>query len=79
MPIVRHGYSDNRAQRRAEYDSRRHRLTRVLLKPEVEAGLHKCARCGNQIKPGQAWDLDHSNDRTGYLGPSHAGCNRSRL
>jgi hypothetical protein len=43
----------------------------------VEAGSVICARCGRLIQPGQAWDLDHDDlDRTQYLGPSHAKCNR---
>ena len=78
MPILRHGYNDNSAKRRAEYDSRQHRLTRARLKPYADAGLLTCARCGETIRPGDKWDLDHSNDREVYLGASHAGCNRSR-
>jgi hypothetical protein len=35
----------------------------------------KCARCQRLILPGQEWVLDHTDDRKGYLGPSHATCN----
>ena len=36
-----------------------------------------CARCGRPIGPGQGWALDHTDDRAGYLGPSHTRCNNS--
>jgi hypothetical protein len=36
-----------------------------------------CARCRRPIIPGTHFDLDHTDDRTGYLGPSHRRCNRS--
>jgi hypothetical protein len=39
--------------------------------------LTACTRCGRQIEPGQLWDLDHTDDRSGYLGPAHRSCNRS--
>ena len=29
-----------------------------------------CCRCGQLIEPGQAWHLDHRDDRRGYLGPA---------
>jgi hypothetical protein len=61
-----------------------HQRRRKMLAPLVAAGLMKCARCGVRILPNQPWDLDHTDDRTGYLGPSHrfardclAGGNRS--
>lgn len=61
-----------------------HRILRAQLAPLVAAGLAKCARCGETILAGQAFDLDHTDDRRGYLGPSHrfardckAGGNRS--
>lgn len=34
-----------------------------------------CARCGGLIAPGSRWDLDHAEERDGYLGPSHQSCN----
>jgi len=57
---------------------RTHRAIRKQLAPIVRAGLAVCARCGERIAPGEAWDLDHDDaDRSRYLGPSHAGCNRA--
>jgi hypothetical protein len=63
---------------------RAHRALRAQMAPVVAAGLARCARCGERIAAGIAWDLDHTNDRRGYLGPSHrfakdckAGGNRS--
>ena len=53
-----------------------HEKKRAALEPIVLAGGVACARCGQAILPHQAWDLDHSPDRTAYLGPSHVWCNR---
>lgn len=36
-----------------------------------------CGRCEGHIQPGQPFHLDHSDDRTGYIGPSHPHCNMS--
>jgi hypothetical protein len=35
-------------------------------------------KMGGFILPGQFWDLDHTDDGRGYLGPSHRECNRAR-
>jgi hypothetical protein len=54
-----------------------HDRLRARWKPKVERGLVDCARCGRRILPGDTWALDHTEDRTDYLGPSHAACNNS--
>lgn len=54
-----------------------HQSERADWKRKVDAGGVLCARCGFPIEPGEAWDLDHTDDRSGYLGPSHASCNRA--
>jgi len=55
-----------------------HQRTRARLNLDVQAGLTKCARCGNPIAPNTAWHLDHADeDRGTYLGPAHAFCNDS--
>lgn len=36
-----------------------------------------CARCGGPMHHGEPVHLDHTDDRTGYLGLSHASCNCS--
>ena len=58
------------------YDTHHDRL-RNQWAPRVATGTVACARCGQPIRPGQTWALDHSDDRTHYLGPSHAHCNNS--
>lgn len=55
-----------------------HRRLREVLAPQVERGGTLCARCGNRILPGEAWDLGHDDvDRSRYSGPEHARCNRA--
>ena len=53
-----------------------HKAARARMKPEVDAGLAHCTRCGRWIDPAQPWDADHTEDRTGYIGPAHRSCNR---
>jgi hypothetical protein len=52
-----------------------HYRRRDALKRRVESGLETCARCQLPILPGDEWALDHTDDREGYLGPSHKICN----
>ena len=60
----------------ARYWNSRHRGLRAQLVPFVEAGLARCARCGEPIEPGSRWHLGHDDlDPSRYNGPEHAWCN----
>jgi hypothetical protein len=52
-----------------------HQAERKRWEPVVEAGYAVCVRCRLPILPGSRWHLDHRDDKLGYLGVSHAGCN----
>jgi hypothetical protein len=54
-----------------------HKHRRAAWAPRVAGGRVHCARCGKLIAPHDDWDLDHRDDRSGYLGPSHRSCNRA--
>lgn len=54
---------------------RAHRQTRAGYVPVVHLGIVDCARCGKPIEPTDRWHLDHTDDGTTYLGPSHVACN----
>jgi hypothetical protein len=45
----------------------------------VEAGMVRCARCGELIKPGEPFDLGHvdGSGKTLYSGIEHRKCNRA--
>ncbi len=46
---------------------------RVKAERPLQVGK-PCARCGWPMERGQRLFLDHTDDRTGYLGWSHAKC-----
>jgi len=52
-----------------------HVRERERWQPKVERGEVNCARCGQPIPADAEWALDHNEERTGYLGPSHKFCN----
>ncbi|HEU5206276.1 MAG TPA: hypothetical protein VFT94_01585 [Gaiellaceae bacterium] len=62
--------------RRQRYGSG-HQRSRAAVAVAVEQGRALCSRCGELIEPGTPWDLDHDDNGNGYLGPSHARCNRA--
>mgnify|MGYP000889791946 CR=1 FL=1 len=37
-----------------------------------------CTVCGRVVTAAMAWDLDHTDDGAGYLGPAHRSCNRTK-
>lgn len=55
-----------------------HDRERARWKVKVARGTVRCVRCGELIRVGDDWDLGHSDDRTSWTGPEHAGrCNRA--
>lgn len=54
---------------------REHEAERAKWGPIIATGTVHCVRCGELIEPGAKWHPDHTDDRTGYLGPAHARCN----
>src|SRR6266702_1480996 len=66
------------AKWRAWKKSHQYGYDHVLLRRELLAELQDgdpCARCGESMFRTQTLHLDHTDDRTGYLGLSHAECN----
>lgn len=58
-----------------------HRKERARLAPLVASGQAVCCELicvmpSRYIAPGSDWDLAHDRRTGGYLGPSHAKCNR---
>jgi hypothetical protein len=53
-----------------------HQRMRARLASLVDSGGAFCVLCGLPIKAGAPWDLAHTDDRRGWLGPAHAVCNR---
>lgn len=53
-----------------------HRAERALWQGRIDSGtpVH-CVTCGVRLY-GRAWDLGHTPERTAYIGPQCAPCNR---
>ena len=52
-----------------------HQRRRAAIAPIVNAGKATCCRCNEPIHAAEDWHLDHTDNREGYLGVSHATCN----
>lgn len=76
-PTHRRKADKARGTRQARGYNAGHDKLRAQWAPKVATGRVPCARCGEPIAPGASWALDHSDDRTHYLGPSHTHCNNS--
>lgn len=69
-------YEQQRGSRQQRGYDAAHDRQRNALKPDVEAGLVNCWRCGLPITG--PWDLGHDDvDRSVYRGPEHQACNRA--
>lgn len=54
----------------------RHRQIRRAFAVLIATGTERCCLCSEVIASDAPWDLDHTADREGYRGASHAACNR---
>ena len=55
-----------------------HQKERAKWAAIIAANGAICWRCKRIIRPGDPWDLGHHDiDRTRYMGPEHAACNRA--
>lgn len=75
-------HTQQRASRQERGYDRKHDKLRKEWKPIVDTGRAECnaERClmpSRRIKRDEPWDLGHTPDRTGWVGPEHARCNRA--
>lgn len=59
-----------------QYDYRHQQIRKALIASGYWL-MAPCPRCAEPMKPGQRLDLDHTDDRAGYLGLSHSSCNQA--
>lgn len=72
-------YEERRGTRQARGYDAAHDALRRDWQRKIDAGETVwCARCHRRrIRPGDAWDLGHTDDRRSYTGPECERCNRS--
>ena len=68
---------DKRPSSTARGYGTQHRTLRQAWQRAINTSRILCTRCTKPIRPDEPWDLDHSDDRSAYRGPSHMTCNRS--
>lgn len=73
-PIALTAHGTSRAAKARRYDHA-HRTARAEWAGRLP---RPCTVCGRPVTAAMAWDLDHTDDGAGYLGPAHATCNRSK-
>lgn len=72
----------------AEYEAKRgtstrrgygidHQRERMRWEVTIRQRPVHCYRCGKLIKPGDVWDLGHTDNRQAYNGPECTRCNRA--
>lgn len=76
LPPCRERAKGLQPHRRTRYSYKHQELRKRVARQVVAGGMY-CARCGEEIIPGEAWDLDHADDGRSYLAPSHVRCNRA--
>jgi hypothetical protein len=59
-----------------QYDWTHQRIRKALLASGYWL-MASCPRCGLPMRFGEKLDLDHTEDRAGYLGLSHSRCNQA--
>lgn len=71
---------DREAARGSKEDrgyGRQHQAERRRWRAIIDSTGATCARCGAPLRRGDAFHLDHTADRRGWLGPSCPKCNLS--
>lgn len=66
-------HNDTPSQR--GYGIEHRRMRDAISKAMINGATFDCSRCDGRIMPGEAWHLDHADDRQSYAGPAHAACN----
>ena len=76
-PEHRREYEQKRGSKQARGYDKAHDAERLAWASRLATGPIPCARCGQLIRPGDAFDLGHTDDRRGWTGPEHPSCNRA--
>lgn len=72
VQLTRRGASAAEKNRRYGHAHRLARATMATMLPRP------CTVCHRPVTAGMPWDLDHTDDGAGYLGPAHMSCNRAK-